>query len=93
MAVEEIKKLKRITDMMKLEISANPILITGPKPFHNQTISITSWPEKISAATADNLAFPYPQHLKPYSPQMPMPDNEMIAVIFPGKAIIVDHGK
>ena len=27
------------------------------------------------------------------SPQMPVPDNETKAGIFPGKVIIVDHGK
>ena len=32
-------------------------------------------------------------HLKSFSPQMAVPDNETKAGIFPGKVIIVDHGK
>jgi len=37
--------------------------------------------------------FPYPRHLNSSSPQLPVPDNELIAIIFPGKVIIVEHGK
>ena len=44
---------------------------------------------RIPAIPAGNLAFPCHRHLKLSSPQMPVPDNETKAAIFPGEVIIV----
>jgi hypothetical protein len=48
---------------------------------------------KIPGILAGNLAFPDHRHLKSYSPQVPAQDNEKKAGIFPGKVLIVGHGK
>ena len=38
------------------------------------------------------LAYPYPRNRKSSSPQMSVPDNEMITGIFPGEVITVEAG-
>jgi hypothetical protein len=50
----------------------------------------TWWPPTFSA---DNPSSLKRGQLKSFPPQLPVPDNEMIAVIFPDKVIIVAGGK
>jgi len=57
-----------------------------------QTIS-TLFTLMAPAIPAGNLAFPYHRYLKSSSPRMSMPDNKIKPGIFPGKVIIVEHGK
>ena len=68
----------------------DPTLITEPKTFHIQSISILLG-MKAPAIRAGSQAFPYHCHLKSAPPQMPVPDMDIKGGIFSGKVIIVDH--
>ena len=53
--------------------------------------SLLTW--KTPSFPTEVLASPDHRHLKSSSPQVPVPDNNIKAGIFPGEVIIVENGK
>ena len=83
----------------QLEVKSDIVVVLVPSVCGNTSYQdshfnvVTIARLRIPPIPAGNLAFPDHRHLKSSSPQMPVPDNETIACIFPGEVIIVDHGK